>query len=168
MNDKKKNIPLIVSLSIPVLMILLVTISIYVPVLFVKPQFDFIYSTGGGYYYNNKYSVVHEKIIKNPIKHDDNNKYYQNKPEPRLFYYNVQSFTAREIPFDEVRKYRLDNRLMSPDGFEIVSGNRSFDIFFFSGSSYYDKFLKKGAFSRNIKIGRSYYYNFKFLGWIKE
>jgi len=167
MSEKKKNVPLIVALSIPVLMVVLITISIYVPTLFIKPQFDFIYSTGRDYCYNFKYSVQNENLIQNEIKNKNENRNCRNNREPRLFYFDVQSFASKEITFDEAQKYTLDNRYKSQDGFEIVSGHRSFDIFFFGGSSYYDKYIKKGAFNRSIKI-QGTYYDFKFLGWVKE
>jgi len=169
MSDKKKNIPLIVALSIPVLMVAVITVSIYVPTLFIKPQFDFIYSTGENYCYINRYSVVNQKVAQNQGKKNNETDYCRNSPDPRLFYFDVESFTSNEIQLSEAQKYSLDNRLKSPDGFEVAHGNHSFDLFFFGGSSYNDKYLKKGAFSRKIATMKPYYYyNFKFLGWVKE
>ena len=67
MKQIKKNIPLVVGLAIPVLMILFVAGSIYIPRLFApEPKFNFVYSSGEDYYYgslNNYYSVKNGKIV---------------------------------------------------------------------------------------------------------
>ena len=62
MEEKKNNVPLIVALSIPVLMIALIAVSIYLPAMFVKPTTNFIYSMGD-YCSQNKYSVKIGKVI---------------------------------------------------------------------------------------------------------
>ena len=168
MTEKKKNIPLIIALSIPILMVILITISIYVPTLFVKPKFDFIYSVENTYCYHRKHSVQDERVVFSEVSNKKENDICRNNQQPRLYYYDVQSFTSKEITLEEAQEYRLDCRRHSQDGFEIVSGDRSFDIFFISGSSYYDKYLKKGAYSRRIHLENHHYYDFRFLGWIKE
>ena len=168
MEEKKKNIPLIVALSIPVLMIVLIATSIYLPAMFIKPKTNLIYSIGGDYCYQNKYSVKNGKIIENEIKKPEDNNACRNYREARLFYYDVERNISREITFDEAARLVIDDSLKSPDGFEIVSGSYGSDIFFFSGSSYYDKYLKKGAYSRRLNmIGPTSYYDFKFIGWVK-
>ena len=178
MSEKKKNVPLIVALSIPILMVVLIAISIYIPTLFIKPQFDFLYTFGRGYCYdyNRKYSVQNGKVIENEMKKFDEKNPCHNydQREQVLYYYDVQTNKVREIAFAEVQSFIVDNQLTSPDGFEVVSGDRSFDMFFFSSSSYYAKYLKKGAFSRKLNISGGnrydydYNYNFNFIGWIKE
>ena len=169
MEEKRKNIPLIVALSIPVLMIVLIAISIYVPALFIKPTVNFVYSTGGDYCYQNRYSVKSGKIVENEIKKPEDNNSCRNYREARLFYYDVQHNMSREISMDEAVKLAVDDSIKSTDGFEVVSGSGSSDIFFFSGSSYYDKYLKKGAYNRRLNIvgPTSSYYDFKFIGWVK-
>lgn len=42
----KKNITLVIGISIPILMILFVAGSIYFPRLFIKPHFNFLYVSG--------------------------------------------------------------------------------------------------------------------------
>ena len=85
-----------------------------------------------------------------------------------LFYYDVKRNTSREITLGEAAAFTLDDSLKSIDGFEIASGSYSSDIFFFSGSSYYDQYLKKGAYSRKLNMtGPTSYYDFKFMGWVR-
>jgi len=167
MTEKKKNIPLVVALSIPVFMIVVIAISIYLPALFIKPQFDFIYGTGRYGYCNYRYSVQNGKIVQKEINDELQNNVCRNQRDPRLYYYDAQSSASREITFDQARQYTLDSRAKSPDGFEVVRGSRSFDVFFFSTSSYYNRYLKKGAFSRRV-LDSSYYNDFQFMGWIRE
>ncbi|HBG60584.1 MAG: hypothetical protein A2Y03_00740 [Omnitrophica WOR_2 bacterium GWF2_38_59] len=168
MNENKKNIPLIVSLSIPVLMIALVAISIYVPTIFVKPKMDFVYSIGRDYCYLQKYSVQNSKIVENEIKEaKDPNYCHNNSREPKLYYYDVEKDSTKQITFEEASKYILDSSYSSEDGFSVVSGSGHSDLFFYNGSSYYKKYIKKGAFSKKLNIGADYYYDFNFLGWVK-
>ena len=63
----KKNIPLIFAISIPVLMVIGIALSIYLPTLFVKPEYDFLYSIGGDYSYRNEYAVENGKLVKKPV-----------------------------------------------------------------------------------------------------
>ena len=168
MEEKKKNIPLIVALSIPVLMIVLISISIYAPALFIKkPTVNFIYSTEGDYCYQNRYLVKAGKIVENEMKKPEDNNSCRNYRKARLFYYDVQHNMSREISMDEAAKFTVDESIKSTDGFEVVSGSGSSDIFFFSGD--YDKYLKKGAYIRRLNIVRPIdsYYDFKFIGWVK-
>jgi len=170
MNKKKKNIPMIVALSIPVLMVILIAGSIYIPALFVeKPQFDFIYYTGWNHCQGYQFIVKNSKIIKKelePPKNDNYSCHHRNNTESKIFYYDVQENTTTEMVFEEAQKFRVDKRGKSPDGYKIVSGNRDFD-FFFGGSSYYERYLKKGTYSRRIELDEKYYYGFRLLGWIK-
>ncbi len=62
--DYKKNIPLIVGIAIPLVMIILVGASIYIPRLYVKPQTNFLYQTGGDYYTSREYVVDNGTLVK--------------------------------------------------------------------------------------------------------
>lgn len=170
MEEQKKNVPLILALSIPVVMIVLTTLSIYVPSLFVKPTTDFIYSVGGSYCNETQYLVRGEKIVETQNKLPENNT-CTNVPPMRLFYYDVKQDAARELSLEEARRFIVVDTAKSWDGFEVVSGGRGDGIFFSGYSSYGDRFLQKGAFSRKLNLrglgSSSYYYDFRFMGWVK-
>lgn len=166
MNKNKKNVPLIVALSIPVLMIILTVVSIYVPTLFIKPKIDFIYSTGGNYCYKHKYTVEKGKIVENEIKINEKD-HCQEPPESKLYYYDVEKQISQELVYEEAQRYILNTSHKSVDGFEVVSGGNS-DMFFYDGSAYYKKYLKKGAYSKRLNMKVENYYDYKFLGWVKE
>ncbi len=169
---QKKNITLIVGLSIPVLMIGFIAVSIYLPSFFVHPpQTNFIYSMGGDYYNRYRYTVHEGKVIENEIKLPENNNAQRYVNEPKLFYYDVIKDSTREISLGEAQGLVLNNQNISPDGFQVVSGNSEGDFFFFYDSyNGSNKYLKKGAFSRKLNLTsvKDYCYSFEFLGWIKS
>ena len=160
MEVKKKNVLLVKALSISVLVIAFIAISIYSPAMFIKPKTDFIYSGGADDCYQNRYSVENGKIIEHEILCLDYRK-------SRLFFYHINHNTKREITPDEAAKFTVDIARKSPDGFEIVPGGFGFDSFSFSGSSFYEKYLKKGVYKRKLNMGPTSYYEFKFIGWVR-
>ncbi|OGX24547.1 MAG: hypothetical protein A3D10_08330 [Omnitrophica WOR_2 bacterium RIFCSPHIGHO2_02_FULL_48_11] len=173
----KENIPLIIGLSIPALMIVFVALSIYLPTFFVQPKINFLYSSGGDYYSASRYTVRDHHLAENEIRYPEN--YATARwPEVRLFVHDVVKNTSREITPSEAQTLYLDSQTESPDGFSVVSGSGDgglISIFFFAGiDSYYQKYIKRGNFSRKLNltpdVGRDNYYNnqIRFIGWIIE
>ncbi len=111
-----KKIPLILGLSIPILMILFVAGSIYLPGLFVQPKFNFSYTTGDDYYYIVRhYLVQNGRLIKNEVEYPE---YYKgNRTEPGLYIHDVAKNESKEISFSEAQKLTLNSNSKSPDGF---------------------------------------------------
>lgn len=171
----KKNITLVLGISIPILMILAVAISIYLPGLFVKPQYNFLYVSDDGYYYNGyEYTVNNGKLIRNEMQQPENGNYYPPRGESKLYIYNVEKNDATEIIFDQAQNLSLDSNVKSPDDFEVVTGSHGdgFFPFFFGGDNtdYNARYLKGHNVSKklNLQLKGSYYYNnFRFLGWTK-
>jgi len=174
MEKIKKNISLIVGISIPILMIIFVAASIYLPGIFVKPQYNFLYVSGpDAYSYRNLidgYSVQDSKLIKNNVLQvgTDN-------PIPSatyLYVYDVVKNKATEISLADAQKLTLDSSITSPDGFEVVYGTKGGDFLLFDGgrTDYNTRYLQGHNVSKklNLKLnGDLYYRNFRFLGWIK-
>ena len=177
MQTIKKNITLVIGISIPFLMILLVAGSIYLPGLFIKPQTNFVYLSGDDsyYYYNNgyQYSVQNDKLIKNDIKQPENQNTTPPRVEPKFYLYDVIKNESKEITFAEAQNLNLDSSIYSVDGFEVVNGssdNGSFPFFSGGGTNYGTKYLKGHGVSKKLNLrlnGAAYYYNFRFIGWIK-
>jgi hypothetical protein len=167
----KKNATLIIGISIPILMIIFVAVSIYLPGLFVKPKFNFVYVTGNDYYYYSQYqyAVQNGKIVENEIKKPENRS-YEPAREVRLYMHDVAANTNREITFEEARNMNLDSNIKSPDGFEIITGSHSGGFLFSGGSDYDTRYLTGNNISKKLDlrlVGSSYYNNFRFIGWIK-
>ena len=169
----KKNASLLLGISIPILMILFVAASIYLPSLFVKPKYNFLYVIGDDYSYYNQYqySVKNGKLVKNEIQRLEDKK-LPPRIEAKLYIHDVAKNESREISFEEAQKLNLDTSITSPDGFEIVYGSRGdgiFPFFFWSERDYSRRYLKGHNLTKklNLQSDSSYYRSFRFLGWIK-
>ncbi len=168
----KKNNILLLGIAIPILMTLFVAGSIYIPSGFVQPKFNFLYVMGNNYnyynYYNGQiYSVENNTLIKNKVKLIKNKPDSPMVPEAKLFVYDVIKNESSSISFEEAKKLKLNTNVVSPDGFEVISGNDSggvLQIFFYSGSDYNRRYLKGHYVSK--KLNGSFGYDFLFLGWI--
>jgi len=166
----KRNISLIVGLSIPVLMILFVAGSIYLPGIFIKPKYNFVYVSGYDYYHGRQYSVSNNILVKNQITYPDT---YKPGVEPKLFLHDVRANQSNEISFEDAQKFDLDPSPVSKDGFEVVYGSRGegvFPLFFFSDKDYNSRFIKGHNISNklNVQLVGNYYNNFQFMGWVNK
>jgi hypothetical protein len=142
----KKNINLFIAISIPILMILFVAASIYLPGIFIKPKFNFLYSCDN-YYYDQYYYVQNEKIIKNETQ--------KSKKEVKLYIYDVIKNINKEISFEEAQNLNLDPNIKSPDGFEIVygtKGNGLLPFFFWSEKDYTTLYLTGRNVSKKLNL----------------
>lgn len=160
----KKNMPLIVGIAIPILMIVFVAGSIYIPSLFVHPRFDFIYTT------DNTYDIVPFTVV--------NGKLTQQQPTCRnpcptppaistLYIHETVTDTNKVISLNDAHVLRLYDNSQSPDGFTVEQGSYNDGFpFFFGGSSDYNNFyLKGGVASRKITLSTTQW-NFHLVGWI--
>ncbi len=173
----KKNITLLLGFSIPILMIMFVAASVYLPGLFIKPHFNFLYVSADDYYYNynngRQYSVRDGRLVKTEITPPKNASYKPPRGNAKLYLYDVTKDQSKEISFADAQRLNLDPNLRSPDGFEIVDGSRDYGFFPFfpaGGTNYNARYLKGHGVSKKLHLqlnGTSDYYNFRFLGWIK-
>ncbi len=170
----KQNISLIIGIAIPVLMIVLVAASIYLPGLFSPaPKVNFLYVIGDDYYQGQQYTVENGKLTKREVKYPE----HYTPGVVRLFIHDVATNQSREVSFAEAQQLPLDANAKSPDGFEVVYGSRGdgiFPLFFFHSEDYNTVYLKGHNTSKKLDLqapttGGYYYYNnrFRFLGWIK-
>ncbi len=169
----KKNITLVIGISIPILMILFVAGSIYLPGLFIQPKYNFVYvSSDDSYYYSQyQYSVQNGKIVRNETQRPEGQT-YQPQIDVKLYVYDVAKNESKEISFEEAQNLTLDSKNISPDGFEITygsSGEGFFLFFFYSRTDYNTRYLKGHNVSKklNLQLSGSYYNDFRFIGWIK-
>ncbi|MCL5774812.1 MAG: hypothetical protein M1333_01205 [Patescibacteria group bacterium] len=174
----KKNLPLLVALAIPLLMILGVAAAVYLPGLGKKPTYNFLYLSGSGVTYpgyaDYYFSVENGKLIKQAMPPDSSlSIYYKNQArDQRLFVYDAESDTSKEVGFEEAQKYTLDSANQSPDGYQVSRGTYSGGFLFFDGRSDYEHWYLRGhnrSRQLNLKlVGANTYDNFRFLGWIKQ
>jgi hypothetical protein len=188
----KKNFALLLAFSLPILLIIIVAFSTYLPSLFVSTHYNFIYATcvnNRNYSYSDncnsylqKYSsylsVVDNKLVVTPIDTTtDSNKDgisdFNKNFNIHIFLHDTLKNESREIPLEEAKSLNLSNLLTSPDGVTVSSNySRGVDLFPFGGGpSYYGFYLSKGKGKSKLNLinnSDQYYYqnNFEFLGWV--
>ena len=173
----KPNISLIVGIAIPILMVIFVAVSIYVPGLFIKPTVNFLYVNGNNdsyscaWVYETHGGVVTRIEQPNSLKDPG---YIRSDCEQELYVYDVEKNESLPITFEEAQRLRLDESPISSDGFELVRGNSGGGDFLFlfdMGRDYNSVYLKGHNVSRKANIRPSgdveyTYLNYQLLGWI--
>jgi hypothetical protein len=183
----KQNIVILIAFSLPILLIIGVALSIYIPSLFLSTKYNFVYiiCAENNYRYNNcnnyiqkRYSVVNNRIVINnidPTLDSDNNTIpdINENYTTRIILHDTEKNESREIAFEEAQTLTLNNFEKSPDGVA-VTGNWSGggDFFIFGGSSStYGYYLTRGEIKKKLNLIYSsdqYYYrdSFQFIGWV--
>ena len=189
----KKNFAIVFAFSLPILLIIIVALSSYIPSAFLKTKYNFIYTacdTGTNYnsypYYCNtylqkRYTVMDGKLV---VQHVDLDKdlnidkaripEFDGKYTARIFLHDTAKNESREITLEEARLLTMNGLLTSPDGVTVSSNyNRGGGEFFpfFGGTSSYGYYLTKGKSKKKLDLINTtdqYYYqnNFQFLGWV--
>ncbi|OHA26913.1 MAG: hypothetical protein A3C06_02200 [Candidatus Taylorbacteria bacterium RIFCSPHIGHO2_02_FULL_46_13] len=186
----RKNFVIILAFTLPVLLIVVVALSTYLPSLFLSTDYNFVYTscTDGRNYYpyrcdgylQKRYIVVGNKLVVNPVDMTlDSNKDgvpdFSEKYTDRIFLHDTKKNESREITLEEAQTMTLNSLLTSPDGVTVSSYyDRNGGDFFFifdGGSSSYGYYLTKGKSRNKINLINStdqYYYqnNFQFIGWV--
>ncbi len=172
---QKKNLPLIIGVTIPIVMIILIAASLYIPGLFAHPKYNFIYNNGVGdpYYCEfTQYFVQGGVLQKRPVPQSQQTEYnqpYCKLVDPvKIFLHDVQKNQSSEITFEQAQKYQLSTSSKSPDGFEIIPGTNGGGFIFGSSGDYNTKFLRGHGASKKLNLNTSInnYNNYTFLGWI--
>lgn len=176
----KKNLSLILGISIPFIMILIVILSIYIPPFFAHPKYNFLYMTSMQVYDNSQiYTVKGGKLEKGELTVngvtpvDGKMTSVIGAPvidTPIFFIYDVTKNESTEITFEQAQALTLNSNTLSPDGFEVVQSNGNYGFFpFFSGNyDYYARYIKGHGISQKINGNFNYNNNFSFLGWITK
>jgi hypothetical protein len=175
---KNKNLPLIIGIALPVLFIGIVSIILFLPSLFIRPQHNFIYSSNNDYYsynqaYRNSYAVENGRLIMEPLPVQAGVVYTYKADAPDLFLYDVKSDSSHLIEYSEARRWNLDPGPSSPDGYTVKYEYGHDGIFELFGSDGRDNgyFISKGSGSKKLRgLGNNGYYdsgNFKLIGWVK-
>lgn len=159
----KRKLPLLVGVGLPLFLVLWVVVFAYfLPKIFVKPIYNFIYVTG----YDAKYvNVYNQRVQPDPYLLDRED--ISGFSGLDFYLYDVQNEENIPLTLDEARSYRLDSSEKSIDGY-IVRSKKDEDFFFFpffwdSNRGYYIN--KNTTWAKQIFLKGDYYY-FKWLGWV--
>lgn len=174
MKTVDNNKTLILGIGIPILTILLVVASIYLPRFFItQPSVNFLYLVGSDQYYCgqvNDYIVQDGQVVRSGYERVEAEDYHISCQNEIIYIYDVVKNESRQIAFEEAQKLKVDSYSISPDGYEIVFGETGYGVFPFSSFNnlnYRTRYLKGHNISKKINIHpNDTYYGFHFLGWI--
>jgi hypothetical protein len=162
---QKKNFPIILAVLIPIAMVALVAASIYLPRLYVHPQYGFLYYAD----YCDTYSVSGSMLKSNPVAQSDS--YCYRSANPKLYIYDARTGNSKEAAFADARRLVLDQAKISPDGFTVTNpeSGGNYYPFYFGSDDYDSEYLKGNGTTFRVELPEGVSdYSFKFLGWIKE
>jgi hypothetical protein len=173
--NKKPNWSLIIALALPILMMIGVALSIYVPSLFQTYHGQFLYSVQeiGSWGIGRGFVVVNGKIQPQPAVVSAHT-VYSSTTTARLYVHDLATNESRDISLEEAQRLNLDPSPRSPEGVEIDYGSQTdgvFPFFMISRDDYSAVYAKGERASRklNVRIKPGGYYNqFQFQGWIKS
>lgn len=181
----RKNLSLILGVSIPLLMILAVILSVVAPNWFAKPTQNFVYIMGQNEYYVGNRNYKFFEVRGGQILRGETPNFntlpveYKNDramiPEmPRLYVHDVKENRSKEVTPEEAEKLSIDPSIMSRDGFEVRHGRGGGDFFIFDGgyTNYNEMYIVGHHASLKLNLtaaSTAYYYGsneYRFLGWI--
>lgn len=184
----RENGVLVVAFSLPILLLVVVALSAYLPSAFLSTNYNFVYAAciddanRWSYrcdpYLQQKYSVVDGQVVANEIdptqdSDGDDIPDVQEGYDARLFLYDTLANETREITIEEAAGLQLNELVTSPDGVSVANQyDRGADFFlFYNGGSNYGHYLVKGNAKSKLNVitdNDRYYYgdNFEFLGWV--
>ena len=161
-----KNTPIIVAIALPVVTLLAVAISLYLPSFWVQPAYSFLYSTG----YNHAYYVENGHIKRFVVKPEEASVYSQTPS--MLYLYDTHHNLVMPVTFEMAERYRLNGNPVSPDGYELQTGNNSagmWSMFWgnYNSSDYYTYTLSKNGFGKRVRLTGTQQ-GYQFVGWLKK
>ncbi|PIT92218.1 MAG: hypothetical protein COU08_03510 [Candidatus Harrisonbacteria bacterium CG10_big_fil_rev_8_21_14_0_10_42_17] len=171
-----KNIPLMIGIAIPLLMVVFVALAIYLPGATLEPQFDFLYYTGGNFGFDGfRLEQGHVAFFEAEVS-EDQKPFLPRYPEQelKLYRHNVLTDTSVVLTLEEAQLLTLDSNPISPDGFRLTQGRGgdgfSFFPFFYNGGDYRTWYLttKRASKPLTLQVGENSYYDVTFLGWVNE
>ena len=170
---KNKHWPLIIGISIPIVMILLLAGSIYIPKILVKPQGKFLYLSIDDATQSQRYQVKDGRLVKEASEQKwQYDRRYLPRGESHLYLYDVKVNQAIEISFDDAKKLTLDPSKESPNGFEIACFKREEGMITLLLGPIGDcnsRYLAGNGISKKLNLTLNALpanVNFRFLGWV--
>lgn len=189
----RQNMPAIIAISLPVLLVLIIGFLSILPNLGPKPKYDFLFTkeTSRSHYVNNScivysfyYDIEGESIVKKQYVNSIFDKKEVSEPcygynqvvqedLPELFVYKTQEDAVYPITFEDATKLKSRGKSISPDGYTASKRmvNRGI-LELFGGNNSGVYISKKNAYIKT-SIGDSndisYYDNdFSLITWIDQ
>jgi hypothetical protein len=156
-------------LLIPTVVICLIAGVLWLPSLFARPKYSFIYSYCPDYTCAYGFMVKNEHITKSNNSRIDLDYGYK---APKLYYYDVQKQSSRPLDEDEVQAISVDSASVSHDGYRLTqSSGDSGGFLFWGGYGNYNWYLKNGMKKKQVNLttgSDTYNSEITFLGWVRQ
>jgi hypothetical protein len=167
----KKNLPLIIGISLPVIFVAILAVIVYLPSTFINPQHNFLYTENNYGSYANIFSVKDNKVVLVPTDTAMNDPYYKLEPQPKLYIYDFEKSASYEVTLAEAQRYFVEKGPSSPDGYSIERNYGHSGIFEIFGS-YEDNsgqfIVSPDGNKRKLNgLKGESYYDINIVGWIK-
>ncbi|NJL96649.1 hypothetical protein HC864_02425 [Candidatus Gracilibacteria bacterium] len=149
---------LVMVLVFPVIFFLILAGLVWVPRIWLNPEYDFVYSFDQGCDTFELKNTKIQEIDRCGGSLD------QNKPD--LYYYNVDSKDNEKIDLENANELSLLDQEKSPDGFVLKKDNNNS---VFGGGSSNNLYLQGKGGSLSIDTPEEHKYGqLVFLGWVKK
>lgn len=158
-------------LSIPATIILIVAAVVFVPRLFAKPMYGFVYQYCPEYYCIQNYTISSSGEISSRTNESTlSTDAYDNK-KAELYIHDITQNASRKITLAEANRLKLSSSNVSPDGYMLMQDYNSSSgfLFFYGGSqNTNDWYLVNGLKKKLVHVLQSSEYDsIKFLGWVE-
>lgn len=166
---------LLLFLLIPSLVIALVAAFLWLPSVFAKPAYDFIYSYCPEFNRcDDDFTVSSEGYVTQRQTERRTSVYTDyDRKTTTLYYHDTVKNATRQINIDEVKRYKLNTSSVSPDSYRLqrANGEGASGFLFWGDSGDYGWYLKNGAKKKKVDMasGIDYYSDsVNFLGWVDK
>lgn len=173
-----KNLPLIVGIALPVVLIAAISVAIFVPSLSIRPAHSFLYTLANPYSsyapapygegYKKSYDVENGHLAEKPVPAPKGQAFLGDAPP--LYLYDMAAGASHKISLADAANYSLDPGPSSPDGYFVNYEYGRGGFLFFDGGGDGGYYAEKGTGRRRLPgIGSSSEYpgSFVLVGWIK-
>lgn len=154
--------------SIPLGIAALALLVMYVPSLFARPSYSFIYAYCTSYDCGDSYSVDASGQLTQQITQDPG--FSAVFTHTSLAYYDATNGSSTILSYDEAKAYHLINSSKSPDGYTLTH-NTSDSGFLFWGNSQDNWQLEKGIQHKTVHLNgtdNTFGSNVTFLAWVQK
>lgn len=189
----RQNLPAIIAISLPILLVLVIALLTMLPNLGPKPQYDFLfvkeptrshYEESSCVVFSHYYDTEGGKLVKKPhvvtvfdkkIVAEPCYGYSQIKQEevPELYVYRTELETVSPVTFEQASQFVTQGETLSPDGYTVSKRMINRGIMELFGGNNDGVFISKKNQHIKIDVGvsdsQSYYdNNFNFIAWINK
>jgi len=185
----KKNLPIIVAILLPIIVVGGVLLALYIPSRDIKPEYNILYVVNNvdnyarvNYSNEFRYVISGGELIKEDLPQVNKNLTIEIptriKPDidqPKLYVFDVKTEETKEVSYDEALMLDIIKAgNISPEGYSVsytrdYNNSGVFELFGGYSREYGWRFTdgKVSIFKKSVLPDSRYYYNAEVLGWVK-